>query len=58
MPLYWIDINYACFGIITKNKIVKETAPIGKWMKGKHIKYIRQWVDKKDGETKRIRRKK
>lgn len=47
--LYWIDLRYAVFGIeILKGKVVK-TAPIGRWMIGKDISFIKKWVLKKNG---------
>ena len=52
--LYWINLSYACFGIIVKNNKVVETAPIGKWMIKKDISFIVNWIKKKKGEIKNI----
>ena len=46
---YRIELPYAVFGIETKNEIVAYTAPIAKWMIGKNIKYVKQWITKKNG---------
>lgn len=48
--LYYININYACFGIIEENNIIIETAPIGKWMLNKNIEFIKNWIKKKNGK--------
>lgn len=47
--------NLACFAIIVSNNIVTYTAPIGKWMRGKHIEKIKAWVNKKQGTLIRIK---
>lgn len=51
---YWIGLKYATFGIRTENNIVKESAPIGKWMVGKNLEEIKKWVVKKQGKIIRI----
>ena len=51
---YWISLSYATFGIRTVKNRIDTTAPIGKWMKGKHIDYIKKWVQNKNGMIKRI----
>jgi hypothetical protein len=38
--LYYIDIGYACFGIIVKNYMVIDAPPIARWMIGMHITRI------------------
>ena len=54
--LYQIDITYACFGIvIDKDGIVIETAPIGRWMVGKHLSTITKWVESKKGSISLVR---
>lgn len=49
MSWYYIDTGYATFGIAEKGGIIKITAPIGKWMIGKNIIFIKQWVKSKRG---------
>lgn len=48
--LYWISLSYATFGVITTNDIVTSTAPIAKWMMGKNIEEIKNWVTNKKGK--------
>lgn len=53
--IYQIKLSYATFVIITnKDDIVVRTAPIGKWMKGKSIYQIQNWVKRKNGIIKKI----
>ena len=47
--LYQVNLPYACFGIITVQDIVVEAAPIAKWMQGKTIYFVEQWVKSKGG---------
>jgi hypothetical protein len=51
---YWISLPYATFGIRTTDGIVDVTAPIARWMIGKHINYIANWVKSKGGIGKQI----
>jgi len=41
---FWVDIHYACFGILAKDNIVKDTAPIVRWMIGKALVDIKPWL--------------
>jgi hypothetical protein len=54
MLLYYISLNYATFGVFTENDIVIAAAPIGQWMIGKNIEYIRKWVENKKGIIKEV----
>ncbi len=47
---YRIELDYGIIGIFTKNDIVTETPPIAKWMIGKNINTIKNYVIKKQGE--------
>ena len=51
--LYRICLSYACFGVIVREGYVTETAPIGKWMLGKHIDKVTDWVLGKGGSITR-----
>ena len=53
---YQITLEYACAGIIVKGNIVRRTAPIFKWMVGKDIQTIQEWVNKKHGVIKEVKR--
>lgn len=54
MKTFQITTVYGCFGIDVEEDTVTETAPIAKWMKGKNINYIKQWVNKKSGRIQEI----
>jgi len=47
--LWRIVLPYAVFGVIVKNDIVVDSAPIGKWMIGKTLNFIQLWVANKNG---------
>jgi len=47
--LYWIDVNYACYGVIVENGIIIETSPIAKWATGKPFEEFKQFVKRKNG---------
>jgi len=55
MILYRVILLYACYGVIIKNEYIVEAPPIAKWMIGKHINYIRNWVINKGGTFQKIR---
>lgn len=44
MRRFYCDIGYATFGIISKDSIVIDTAPIAKWMIGKTLIQIKPWL--------------
>lgn len=45
-----ITLSDEQFNIVLDNCYVISAEPLGKWMIGKHIKVIRQWVEKKGGK--------
>ena len=50
MPLtrtFWVDIGYACYGIIAENGRVIDAAPIASWMIGRTLKEIRPFLVRK-----------
>jgi hypothetical protein len=50
--VFLIDVGYACGGIVIDDlEIVIDTAPIFKWMLGKHFSEIKKWVERKDGKN-------
>jgi len=50
MKLYQITIPYACFGIeVNEINVCVKAPPIARWMKGKSLKLITQWVERKNG---------
>ena len=44
MKWYYINLKYATFGIAEENEIVVKSVPIGKWMIGKNIEYVKYWI--------------
>lgn len=51
--LYYIDLPYACFGVVTEmskgNEYIIESAPIAKWSIGKEISTLKKFVENKNG---------
>lgn len=45
--LYFIDLPYACFGLVTENNLIVRAAPIAKWAKGKNINEVLNFYKKK-----------
>jgi hypothetical protein len=50
--LYWINIHYACYGIIVHDGVVIEAPPIAKWAIGKTFDDFKKFVKKKNGQIK------
>lgn len=44
-----VELPYAVFAIEVGGGIVRDTAPIAKWMIGKDTKMIKQWIASKGG---------
>jgi hypothetical protein len=42
--LFWIDIHYACFGVVSIDNVVSEAPPIARWMIGKSLAEIKPWL--------------
>jgi len=47
--LWRIVLPYAVFGVIVKNNIIVDSAPIGKWMIGRTLDFIQLWIANKNG---------
>ena len=54
--LFWIDIKYACFGIISENDKIIQTAPIVKWMIGKSLQEIKPYLKIKKAKVIEIKK--
>ena len=54
LMLYRVELSYAVFGIITQGNTIIDAAPIGKWMIGKSIMYVGEWIAKKHGTLRQI----
>lgn len=50
--MWWqVDAGYACGGVETDDMgIVRGAAPIFRWMIGKHLSEVRQWLEAKRGK--------
>jgi hypothetical protein len=42
--LFWVDIHYACFGIVSRNDIIEDAPPIADWMIGKSLVTVKPWL--------------
>ncbi len=49
--LLQITLPYACYGIALKDGWCIDAPPIAKWMIGKSILYIADWVKGKKGKS-------
>lgn len=49
--LFWVDIHYACFGIVSINNIITEAPPIATWMIGKTLQCVKPWLIKKKAKV-------
>ena len=47
--LYRIVLPYACGGLIVRDNIIIDSAPIFKWMINKRLSEIKKWIIKKNG---------
>lgn len=47
--LLTVTMPYACYGILVKNDTVVEAPPIARWMIGRRMSWVSQWVNKKGG---------
>lgn len=47
---YWISLSYATFSITVSGGVVTDAAPIARWMIGKKMLFIENWVKKKGGD--------
>lgn len=55
MTLYRVILTYACFGIeVAASGIVQKAAPVGRWMVGKTLIYVRAWVTHKGGTVEEV----
>lgn len=49
--LYWINLSYACYGIIVEDGIIIETPPIAKWATGKTFEEFKVFLKRKNGKV-------
>ena len=48
--LYQVTLPYACFGVVVEAGCVRTAAPIGRWMVGKTLTVITNWISQKRGK--------
>ena len=48
--LYQVALPYACFGIVVEAGCVTAAAPIGRWMVGKTLNFVTNWIQQKRGK--------
>lgn len=53
--LFWIDLHYACIGIVSVNDTVTMAPPIVKWMVGKKLAEIKPWLLQKKAVVKEVK---
>lgn len=49
--LFWVDLHFACIGIVAVDGIVSHVAPIAGWMKGKKLEEIHVYLVKKNANV-------
>lgn len=47
--LYRISLPYATFGVEVRDAVIVDSAPIGRWMRGKALLFVKRWVAGKMG---------
>lgn len=52
--VFWINIHYATFGITSIDNVIADTPPIARWMMGKNLNDIRQFLINKKAVVKEI----
>lgn len=53
--LFWIDIKYACYGIIAKDGKVVAAPPIASWMVHKALTTVLGWLNEKKAVVEEIK---
>lgn len=48
---FWIDVNYACYGLGSRGGVITDTPPIAAWMKGKRLENLRWWFKEKKAKV-------
>lgn len=52
--MYQVTLPYACFGIEVRGPEVVSAAPIGRWMIGKSLVVVGEWIAKKHGTLRQL----
>jgi len=51
---YRIELPYAVFALEVEDDRITYAAPIGRWMIGKNLTFIENWVSRKKGNITRL----
>lgn len=49
--LFWCNVGYATFGIISVNNVITKAAPIAAWMVGKRLVDIKPFLLRKQAKV-------
>lgn len=52
--LIWVDLPYACFGLIVRGGRVVDAAPIARWSVGKDERFVADYYRKKGARFVRV----
>lgn len=52
---YWVDVHYACYGIVIASGKVIRAAPIASWMIGKTTQEIKPFLIKNKAKVKELK---
>jgi hypothetical protein len=52
--LYWVDVHYACFGLLIASNRIVDAAPIARWMVGKTTQEVKPWLLAKKAIVKKV----
>ncbi len=42
--LFWVELKFMSFGIVSENDVIIDADPIAQWMIGKALKEIKPWL--------------
>ena len=54
--LYSVNLPYANYGLVVRNNRISHAPPIARWMTGKPLVSVSNWVQKKGGTIIKIER--
>jgi hypothetical protein len=52
--LWQITLPYVCYGIVSKDEVIVEAAPIARWVEGKPLEDFARWVASKGGSLEQV----
>ena len=54
--LYYVELDYACYGLIVTSGQVTKAPPIARWMIGKTLPEVSRWINWKAGKISQIKK--